>query len=256
MSNVIPLRAFKDNYIWAITSLDPGAIFIVDPGEAEPVIEFLQKNNLSLSAILLTHHHYDHSNGISKLRQHFSHVKVFGKGKEIISDITDIVKDGDIISQNGLTFKVMEIPGHTLDHVAYYGEKRLYCGDTLFSAGCGRIFEGTPFQMYGSLQKIKALPEETQIYCGHEYTVANLRFALLVEPNNAYVQEYLAKMQALLLQGKPTLPSTLKIELKINPFLRCEENGIMMSVQNYFKCKETDPIKIFTYLREWKNQVG
>ncbi len=255
---ITPINAFKDNYIWAIASPENSEIIVVDPGDADPVIEYLQKNNCKLHAILLTHHHWDHSNGIALLRQQFPHVPAYGPEKEKVAGITHFVKEGSLVSlfNNTLVFQVLDIPGHTLGHIAYVGEQSLFCGDTLFSAGCGRIFEGSPEQMFASLAKLKSLTPDTLVYCGHEYTVANLQFARLVEPNNFLLQQRLDSMLKLRALGHSTLPSTIKDELKINPFLRCEENAIIQSVQNHFSFKETDPIKIFASLREWKNQAG
>ncbi len=222
-TDITPIPALKDNYIWAIINRTNNTVLIVDPGEAEPVNTFLHEHKLTLSGILLTHHHWDHTNGAASLsKQH--HVPVIGPEKDRIAGLTRAVHEGDEVNIAGfpLTFKVMEIPGHTLGHIAYYSPGMLFCGDTLFAAGCGRIFEGTPPQMFATLQKLAALPDDTNVYCAHEYTVNNLRFAEVVEPDNANIQKRMQKVRELREQQLPSLPSTLGEEKATNPFLRCD----------------------------------
>ena len=166
---IIPITALKDNYIWAIIDSQKKSALVVDPGEAKPVIDFLKQQQLTLVGILITHHHWDHTNGITELKEKFN-IPVIGSAKENVSGVTKSVKEPDMIDLNNKIFYVLDIPGHTLGHIAYYGLNSIFCGDTLFSAGCGRLFEGTPEQMYMTLQKMAALPDVTKIYCGHEYT--------------------------------------------------------------------------------------
>lgn len=232
---LLPIPAFSDNYIWLL--VDHGNAWVVDPGEATPVLSALQEKHLQLAGILVTHHHGDHVGGIAELKQICS-VPVYGPGQSPAAQlITHTLKQDDIINIGSRKFSIIEIPGHTLDHIAFYcaEENLLFCGDTLFSAGCGRVFEGSHEQMYTSLAKLAALPDETRICCAHEYTVSNLRFAQAVEPENIDIGTHTAHCVQLREQGKPTLPSTLSHEKKINPFLRCKD------------------LASFSERREWKN---
>lgn len=250
---VLPILAFKDNYIWCLINEETKHCIIVDPGEAKPILTQIKQLNLTLDAILITHHHWDHTNGIrSILRLH--NVPVFGPMKEKIAGVSNPIDEGDKIELvNWPTFEIIAIPGHTLGHIAYYGNNFLFCGDTLFAAGCGRLFEGTAEQMLNSLDKLARLPDKIQIYCGHEYTLANLHFAQAVEPNNNYIKERLEKTRELRQKNLASVPSFLYEERLSNPFLRCENLEIKMCVEKRTGKKLLTPVEIFTYLRQWKN---
>ncbi len=253
MIKVEPIPAFSDNYIWLVTT-NEGSI-VIDPGDANPVIEYLNKNkDLTLNSILLTHHHYDHSGGIEDLRKKYD-LKVFGPNNQIKS-VDHRVVEGDEILVNGLVFKIIEVPGHTLDHIAFYydGDDNpiLFCGDTLFAAGCGRVFEGTYDQMYESLLKLKKLPENTIVYSGHEYTTSNLMFASHVEPLNKNIRDSLSKVQELRSKNIPTLPTSIKEEKLINPFLRCDDEDLKIIMRKKFNT-DLSELNIFSALREWKD---
>jgi len=249
---VLPLRAFKDNYIWVLRNRRYAAI--VDPGDAQPVLDFLQHEQLELCAILATHHHADHVGGIAALLAR-QRVPVFGPRGEPISTLTHPVGEGDTaaIPQLGLRFRVLDIPGHTRAHIAYYGADSLFCGDTLFACGCGRLFEGTPPQMVNSLTKLAALPDETLVYSGHEYTMANIGFALEVEPDNEELKARAARDAQTRKDGRPTLPSTIGREKKTNPFLRCREPAVIASANKYLGARASDPVQVFAAIRQWKN---
>jgi hydroxyacylglutathione hydrolase len=260
MIEIVPLSAFKDNYIWTLRAGKCAAV--VDPGEAGPVKDYLAQEGLSLVAILATHHHPDHVGGIAELVA-MTKVPVFGPKGEPIPALTNPVGQGDKVDIPELkaektarvpSFDVLDIPGHTRAHVAYYGLESLFCGDTLFACGCGRVFEGTPGQMLASLTKLAALPDETKVYCGHEYTLANIRFARAVDPGNSALaarEERAAKLRA---AGRPTLPSTLGEERATNPFLRCAEPVVVESANKYLGARMGDPVKVFAAIREWKNR--
>lgn len=252
MITIVPIRALKDNYIWMMTASNKNA-WVVDPGDAAPVIDALEKNGLTLASILITHHHHDHSGGLIDLINYAGNIPVYGSHASPIKHITHHVKDNDKISCASTQFRVIEIPGHTLDHIAYYGDNALFCGDTLFSVGCGRIFEGTPTQMHNSLTKLTNLPDNTKIYCGHEYTAANLKFAHHVDPDNKNILAKMTQAHDLLNTTGCTLPSLLAEEKKTNPFLRCHEKTIIDSVEKYVKRKLTNTVETFACLREWKN---
>lgn len=253
-ANIIPISAFKDNYIWLFYDETTRSAWVVDPGEAEPVIEALNAQKLQLNGIIITHHHYDHSGGVKTLQEKYNHLAVYGSHKSPLNVITHRVKDRDAITCSNMTFNVIEIPGHTLDHTAFFGNNWLFCGDTLFSMGCGKIFEGTPELMYHSLGKLKQLPDPTQVFCGHEYTLANLNFAKIVEPNNPAIINKIQQITEIRKQNKPTLPSTLREEKWLNPFLRCEEAAIIKAVENHTGRKLPNVVDVFAKLREWKNK--
>src|SRR3954451_18586759 len=239
---IVPISAFKDNYVWTLRNERHAAV--VDPGEARPVLEYLAREKLELAAILATHHHPDHVGGIAELVRHYR-VPVFGPKNEPIATLTHPVSEGDRISvpELAMQFEVLDIPGHTRAHIAYYGAGALFCGDTLFACGCGRLFEGTAQQMYTSLQKLAALPDDTKVYCGHEYTLANIGFAKSVEPSNAALSAREGRDRDKRAAGRPTLPSTLGEEKATNPFLRCRESAVVDSVNKYLGARVADPVQ-------------
>ena len=253
MLEVVPVKAFKDNYVWTLRNATHAAV--VDPGEARPVLDYLASENLALAAILATHHHPDHVGGIGELVEKFR-VPVFGPKHEPIPTLTQPVSEGDTvrIPELGVSFSVLDIPGHTRAHIAYYGAGSLFCGDTLFACGCGRLFEGTAQQMYTSLDKLRALPDETKVYCGHEYTLANIGFAKGVEPGNNALATREERDRRLREQGLPTVPSTMREEKATNPFLRCTEPAVVESVNKYLGARVSDPVRVFAAIREWKNR--
>ncbi len=228
---------------------------MVDPGEARPVKEYLAREGLTLVAILATHHHPDHVGGVTELVA-MKKVPVFGPKGEPIPELTHAVGQDDKIEIPALkaSFSVLDIPGHTRAHVAYYGLESLFCGDTLFACGCGRVFEGTPAQMLASLSKLAALPDETKVYCGHEYTLANIKFARAVDPGNGMLAAREERAKAQRAAGRPTLPSTLGEERATNPFLRCAEPVVIESANKYLGSRIGDPVGVFAAIREWKNR--
>ena len=227
---------------------------IVDPGDAQPVLDYLARDKLQLVAILATHHHPDHVGGVAELRTGRD-IPVYGPKNEPISTLTHPVAGGDrvAIPELGVEFEVLDIPGHTRAHIAYYGSKMVFCGDTLFACGCGRVFEGTPPQLHASLQKLVALPDATQVYCGHEYTLANIRFARAVEPGNAALAERERADAKTREKNRPTVPTTIGREKATNPFLRCTQPEVAQSAGRYSGADITDPVDVFTAIREWKN---
>ncbi len=247
--------AFNDNYIWM---LDDGVrALVVDPGEAGPVEAVLDARSLSLQAILLTHHHADHVGGVDRLRARLDG-PVHGPGREQLPQPCTGHAEGDTVDVLGLSFEVIDVPAHTAGHIAYFGrdvggEPILFCGDTLFSAGCGKLFEGTAAQMHGSLQKLAALPDATRVCCGHEYTLANLRFARAVEPGNADVAAHLRRCEATRARGEPTLPSTIGLERRINPFVRVAEPDVIDAARQH-GAGGSGGSEVLAAIRTWKNE--
>jgi hydroxyacylglutathione hydrolase len=253
---VLAVPAFKDNYLWLIH--DGRHAAAVDPGDAGPILEALADHQLALTAILLTHHHADHIGGVPQLLDRFS-VPVFGPRNDGIEGLTQPLSEGARVAVPGLDLEldVLDVPGHTRGHIAYVrrtGQHWLFCGDTLFAGGCGRLFEGTPGQMAASLGKLAALPEDTLVYCAHEYTLANLRFAQAVDPDNAALQLRLADESAKRAAGLPTVPSNIGLEQATNPFLRYQDAAIVRSLEQAGKLAPgAAPEDAFAALREWKN---
>lgn len=243
-----PIPALKDNYIWCLQWGEQ--CLIVDPGDATPVLHFLKHRSLQLRAILLTHRHYDHTAGVTALLN-YQQAPVYGASS--IPSVTVPVLDQETIMIDQLEFTTIFVPGHTLEHVIYYASGLAFTGDTLFTAGCGRVFEGTHAQMYDSLHKIASLPDDTHIYCGHEYTENNLYFALAVEPDNKNIQNRLITTKQLREQELPTVPATLALEKQTNPFLRCTIPAVIESASQHCGYVLNNPIQVFGILREWKN---
>ena len=254
---LVPLPAFADNYIWMLH--DGSSAIVVDPGDAQPVFDALAHHKLQLAAILVTHHHADHTGGVAALHA-ATGAPVRGPARERIPEPFTPYAQGDIAEALGLRFEVIDVPGHTAGHIAYFlpaAEGRaplLFCGDTLFSGGCGRLFEGTPAQMLASLDALAALPGDTRVCCAHEYTLANLRFARAVEPGNADLTHYNARCESLRAQGQPTLPSQLATERLINPFLRSREATVLRAVRAHAELSaNAAEADVFAALRQWKN---
>ena len=253
---VTRVPAFEDNYFWLIHGAGSAArkVAVVDPGDAGPVLKALDASHLTLAVVLVTHHHADHVGGVAALAERFG-VRVYGPAGEAIPARTHALKGGDEVDllDLGLRFRVFDVPGHTAGHIAYYGHGALFCGDTLFSGGCGRLFEGTPSQMLASLDRLAALPPETQVYCAHEYTASNLRFAAAVEPGNAALREYSGVVSALRARNQATIPTTIGLETRINPFLRTRLPSVREAATAHAGKKLTDDAAAFAVVREWKN---
>lgn len=253
MLTIHPIPAFTDNYIWCLYN-DTYA-YVVDPGEHQPVIDFLQANNLTLAGILVTHHHNDHIGGIRQLIAQYQDIPIWGPATERFPFVNRRVKENDTIelAQIGITLQVWEVPGHTLDHIAYVNDAGLFCGDTMFSAGCGRLFEGNAKQMQENFDRFRTLPESTKVYCTHEYTLSNLEFALAAWPNNGKITEYQTWATEQQAHHKPTLPSSIAQEIQINPFMNTNNADIKINAERHFSAKFETPNDVFAALRQWKD---
>ena len=261
MFNITAIPALQDNYIWAIHNDQYAAL--VDPGEAAPAMAFLNAHGLQLNAILCTHRHADHIGGIAKLREVYN-VPVYGRRHPANPFIDHDLREGDQLKLDapdidlGITFDILEIPGHLDDHIAFIAPGILFCGDVLFGAGCGRNFEGTVAQLHHSLQRLAQLPGDTRVYCAHEYTAANLRFALACEPGNEAAQQRSAATKQLRAANRPTVPSTIALEIATNPFLRCTQPEIIHTLQQRGLTDTSElgvsELGVFTALRAWRNQ--
>ena len=246
------IPAFRDNYLWLLPR--GGRAAAVDPGDAAPVLAALAADGLRLTAILLTHHHADHIGGVARLRAEFPGIPVFGPEDERVP-ATARVREGDAVRLEdlGREFRVLEVPGHTRSHIAYAGGGDLFCGDTLFAGGCGRLFEGTPAQMRASLAKLRVLPDATRVYCAHEYTQANLAFAQAVEPDNAELAAYRDEVRRKRGRDEPTVPAELGREKRCNPFLRWDRPGVVRAAERRAGRSGLAPDEVFGEIRSWKD---
>lgn len=256
MLAITPIPAFDDNYIWLLREDKGTRAAVVDPGDAQPVLAALDAAGLGLAVILVTHHHGDHTGGVEELVEAFPQVRVFAPADRRIPCATNIVAEGDEVKIPGIgtRFAVLEVPGHTATHIAYLGGGALFCGDTLFAAGCGRVFDGTFGQLSASLLRIAALPPDTLCFCAHEYTLANLGFARWVEPESPAVAARDGQARALRALGRPTVPSHLSEELATNPFLRTHVPSVKAAAERYAGRKLSTTAEIFTALRRWKDE--
>ncbi|MCK5893128.1 MAG: hydroxyacylglutathione hydrolase [Endozoicomonadaceae bacterium] len=257
MINVTALPAFNDNYIWLLIDTENSQCHVVDPGDGEVVLKACQDNQLELTGILITHHHADHTGGIELLLEHYD-VPVYGPAKETIPSLTHRLNENDTLLLHSCTFRIIETPGHTAGHIAYFCKPEqqapiLFCGDTLFAGGCGRLFEGTPAQMLASLTKLSALPDETCVYCAHEYTLANLLFAQAVEPDNSILEQRLADIKILRQNDQPSIPSDIATERATNPFLRTDQAAIKTAAEHYSGKTMTSSTDVFATIRRWKD---
>ena len=258
MIAITPIPAFNDNYLWLIDNGQDAVV--VDPGDANAVFDHLTKSQLNLVAILVTHHHADHTGGVQALKQRYG-CHVIGPAQESIAGLDQTCSEGELISipELDMTFKVLEVPGHTLGHIAYFATATqshgnlLFCGDTLFSGGCGRLFEGTASQMWHSIQKIMALPDDTQIFPAHEYTLANLQFAEQVEPDNDQLLGYKRQVTVWRSQARPSLPAILAREKQINPFMRVQSASVITAAEKRLKRAAASSDEVFAAIRRWKD---
>ncbi len=257
MITIRAVNAFQDNYIWMIQHREKPHAAVVDPGDGNAVLEYCREHQITPTAILITHHHWDHTNGVATLTQSYPNIVVYGPAHENIDGISQPLKEGDVvyIKEIEALFKVIDTPGHTSGHICYHGHGSLFCGDTLFAAGCGRLFEGTAEQMQHSLSKIRALNDDTQLYCAHEYTADNLKFARIAEPDN---QAILARQQQTALlraKNQATVPSLLSLEKQTNPFLRWDNPLLIEAAANYCNRKLNSPAEVFAAVRQWKDDL-
>ena len=256
MIEIIPLAALGDhnNYIWLLKNSTSNHIAIVDPGEAGPLLKKIAAENLIPIAILITHRHWDHVDGVEEITEKYD-IPVYTPKTESVKGSTHPVGEGDVVvlDELDLTLNIMDVPGHTSGAVTYYADGMVFSGDTLFAAGCGRMFEGTPPQMHSSLSKFKNLPDDTLLYCGHEYTVANLQFANAVEPGNELIQKRLIEAKELRNNGQPTVPTTLEFEKQTNPFLRCEIESVIEAASRHSGKNLSVPHEVFAAVRQWKD---
>jgi len=254
MVNVLTIPSFNDNYIWLIKDSQSQHCVVVDPGDATPVLEMIESQSLILDAILLTHKHYDHIDGVAALLAALGDdINIFSKDR-LFPESTQVVEGQGIhCFESRLVLEVMEVPGHTLDHIVFYNEQMLFSGDTLFSGGCGRVFEGTHAQMFTALSRLAELPDTTKIYCAHEYTTSNLAFAYAIEPKNKALLEYMQVVAKKRQQGLATIPTNIKTEKAINPFLRCHEQDLINHLQNKLSIELNPGIKTFSALRGYKD---
>jgi hydroxyacylglutathione hydrolase len=262
MLTITPIPAFNDNYIWCLADSMTGKALIVDPGQADPVTHYLETHNLQLDTILVTHHHPDHTGGVATLAERHGPERITGPADSPFKGVTNTVHPGDKVVWQDSEFAVMAVPGHTLDHIAFFSETEvaggpvLFCGDTLFICGCGRLFEGSPEQMRESLASLRTLPDATRVYCGHEYTLANLKFARHWLPNDNNLAEFEARCQALRERSAPTVPSTLGQEKQLNPFLRWDDPAVVAAAQAYAADNHlpaNDENQIFAAVRHGKD---
>lgn len=255
MLKITPIPAFENNYFWVIQP-DPAQanVLVVDPGAAQPVLDYLETHRLTLDSILITHRHNDHIGGINSLLARFP-VSVYGPRSDAIPQVSVFLEHGDQFESGGLNFRVIAVPGHTWEHIAFYlpHHRVLFCGDALFAGGCGRRFDGTAEVMWASLQKLAALPDDTLIYCAHEYTLSNLRFAAAVEPDNTVLLERLNQVERLRADHQITLPSTILLEKRTNPFLRCQEDGIKVFIEARLGKRPDSAAEAFGALRTIKD---
>lgn len=258
MIEITPIEAFNDNYIWLLADTASGRAAVVDPGDPQPVLDTLRQRQLQLTTVLITHHHMDHIGGLRALADAASPT-VYGPPGGHIEGLTQTLNDGDQIQLFDWRFSVLAVPGHTLDHIAYFSDSPpdqpvLFCGDTLFAGGCGRLFEGSPQQMYQSLSRLSALPDTTRVYCAHEYTLANLAFASAVEPGNRALAARVDAARALREQKQPTVPSTLQLERETNPFLRSHTPAVQQAAAQHSGEPLADDTAVFAAIRRWKDQ--
>jgi hydroxyacylglutathione hydrolase len=256
MVQIHAVPAFQDNYLWVLA--DGGRAAVVDPGDAGPIQRFLDGHGLALEAILATHHHGDHIGGMAALAERWK-CPVFGPAHDGVDGLTRALVEGDALTVPGIDYplEVLDVPGHTAGHIAYVhrgADPVVFCGDTLFACGCGRLFEGTAEQMSASLAKLARLPGPTRVYCAHEYTMSNIRFAEAVEPGNRALAERKAREGAKRERGVPTVPSTIAEELATNPFLRCTEPGVVAAAEHHAGRRLADPVEVFAEIRAWKNR--